>query len=102
MISQKKGKTPGRPPHLTVLETTGVQKVVEDSNFTRILGANVQANLTWNTYLETGNKAVLPTSGVGSAPGGAPPRVGVGPGMASGCQGCVPWKTLPQSVEKLR
>ena len=60
MIKQKKGKTPGQPPTLLVEKSPGVQKLVEDSLFTRILGANVQYNMAWQAHLETGTKALLP------------------------------------------
>ena len=60
MIYQKKAKTPGPPPSLIVQKVTGVDKTIEDSNYTRVLGANLQANLTWQAHLETGNKALLP------------------------------------------
>ena len=61
MIRQKKCKVPGNSPSLTAQEKTGVMKLIEDSNYTRVLGGNLQLNLTWTAHLETGNKALLPS-----------------------------------------
>ena len=60
MIQQKKGRTYGEPPHLTVETDPGVYKDIRDKTTTRILGANVQANGLWNSHLETGPKALFP------------------------------------------
>ena len=61
MIHQKKSKTPGDPPSLLVRKQSGEDKEIKDSSYTRVLGANLQSNLTWNTHLEVGNKALLPS-----------------------------------------
>ena len=60
MIHQKKSKTPGNPPTLTVIGENGEDKEVKDSQYLRILGANVQSNLGWQKHLEGGDKALLP------------------------------------------
>ena len=60
MVSQKKAKTRGEPPHLTVDTENGGRKVIRSSTQTRILGANLQENMTWQSHLETGPKAILP------------------------------------------
>ena len=60
MISQKKGKTPGIPPSIIVEKEPGVDKLIEHSKYTRILGANIEGNMLWNSHLETGVKALLP------------------------------------------
>ena len=61
MIPQKKGKPPGNPPSLLVQgRNQDEDKLVEYTSYTRILGANLQANLGWLAHLETGEKAVLP------------------------------------------
>ena len=60
MIKQKKGKTSGQAPSLLVDKEPGTQEWVEDSSYTRILGANIQYNLAWQARLETGKKAMLP------------------------------------------
>ena len=50
----------GQPPSLVVEKELGVQKVIEDSTYTRILGANEQSNIAWQAHLKTGYKALLP------------------------------------------
>ena len=60
MVAQKKGKTSGHPPSLLVDTDTGIQKLILDSTTTRILGANVQSNMLWNSHLEAGPKALFP------------------------------------------
>ena len=60
IVQQKKGKNPGNPPSLVVRGETGEDKEVSDKGCTRILGANLQANLGWYKHLETGEKAILP------------------------------------------
>ena len=62
MIKQKKGKTPGPPPSLQVIGENGEDKVIEDADYIRILGANMQANMSWIRHLETGVKALLPAA----------------------------------------
>ena len=62
MIQQKRGRTNGDPPHLTVETDPGVYKDIKDKTTTRILGANIQANGLWNSHLETGPKALFPSS----------------------------------------
>ena len=59
MISQKKGKTPGQSPSLQI-ETDQGQEEILDSHFTRILEANVQSNMLWQSHLKSGKKALLP------------------------------------------
>ena len=60
MIQQKRGKTPGLPPELTVTTMQGQQETIRDRQSVRILGLNVQKNLTWRSHLETGLKPLLP------------------------------------------
>ena len=60
MVSQKKTKTKGEPPWLTVEKEPGIYRTVKDSGVTRILGANIQANMLWTQHLETGEKALFP------------------------------------------
>ena len=60
MIAQKRAKNPGDPPSLAVKDENGQEKVIEDSKYLRILGANVQSNLGWNQYLEGEEKALFP------------------------------------------
>ena len=60
MIKQKKGRTPGPPPSLRVEKEPGVEQIIEDSSYTRILGENIQGNMLWQSHLETGEKALFP------------------------------------------
>ena len=62
MISQKRGRTPGDPPHLIVKDpkNPGQHMKVADSKNFRLLGSNLQPNIGWKMHLETGTKAVLP------------------------------------------
>ena len=60
MISQKKGKMMGQPPTLVVETGQGTRKEIVDTGHLRILGANLMANMTWASHLETGSKALLP------------------------------------------
>ena len=50
----------GEPPHLRVEVKPGETKIISDSQEVRILGANLQQNLSWQAHLEKGKKAVLP------------------------------------------
>ena len=60
MIKQKKCRMAGRPPTLTVRTEDNQIKEIEDAEVCRILGLNLQKNITWKSHLETGNKALLP------------------------------------------
>ena len=60
MVKQKKCKTPGSPPSLNVRTSTTTYKEIKDKGHCKILGAQLQANLTWNIHLEKGDKALFP------------------------------------------
>ena len=62
MVQQKRTKLKGTPPTLEVEipEIPGTFKTIKDANSTRILGANLQANLHWMSHMETGKKSLLP------------------------------------------
>ena len=62
MIKQKQGRTQGDPPHLIVenKEKPGELIKISDSKCFRILGSNLQSNITWKMHLESGKKAILP------------------------------------------
>ena len=60
MLPQKKGKMTGIPPQLKVTTDTGEEKTIVDTGMCRILGSNIQGNMTWLGHLETGDKALLP------------------------------------------
>ena len=60
MLPQKRGRTPGLPPQLVVEEEPGVWKEIVDTGQMRILGVNIQANMSWTEHLDFGKKALLP------------------------------------------
>ena len=60
MISQKRSKTQGYPPELEVENENKEMKTVVDTPSMRILGANIQGNILWQSHMETGSKALLP------------------------------------------
>ena len=60
MIKQKRGRTGGQPPSLIVKNEKGENELIKDKNSIRILGANLQNNLLWNSHVETGPKALFP------------------------------------------
>ena len=53
-------RDPGTPPRLKVQDEKGKDKWIVDSSHLRVLGGNLQANLTWESHLESGLKALLP------------------------------------------
>ena len=61
MIKQKRGRTPGSPPKLNVRINVNERKEIEDMEVCRILGMNLQKNITWRAHLESGPKALLPS-----------------------------------------
>ena len=63
MSHQKRAKLKGIPPELMVREDVNVRnqdKHILDRPVCRILGANMKNNLSWESHLSTGSKAVLP------------------------------------------
>ena len=60
MICQKRAKITGQPPIMQVLDKTGKETTLKALEHTRILGMNIQRNLTWGAHLETGERALLP------------------------------------------
>lgn len=60
MVKQKRTRTPGEPLVLMTSLPNGENKVIEVSRFNRLLGGNLQYNLTWRGHLELGKKALLP------------------------------------------
>ena len=62
MIRQKRGRLPADPPpELQVLNNRNEIETVRNSDHCRILGLNLQHNLTWNSHLEDGVKSLLPS-----------------------------------------
>ena len=60
MIKQKRGRLPGNPPELEVVNNNMETETLKVKGHCRILGLNVQNNLTWNSHLESGTKSLLP------------------------------------------
>ena len=63
MTRQKRAKTPGIPPELTVREIVDgklTNEHITDKVWSRILGGNLKNDLTWDAHLETGKKPILP------------------------------------------
>ena len=60
MTRQKRVRMSGSPPQLTVLKPDGVLKIITASESIRLLGANIQRDLSWKSHLEEGEKAILP------------------------------------------
>ena len=61
MIKQKRGRTQGNPPELTILNKDDIPETIKDSKECRILGMNIKNDLTWTSHLETGCKSLLPS-----------------------------------------
>ena len=61
MTSQKRTRTAGQPPTISVTDKNGQNKIITVEKTTRLLGGNISRNLTWSDHLTTGEKAILPT-----------------------------------------
>ena len=61
MIKQKKSRLPGITPSLQVTNARMEPEIINTTGNCRILGLNVQANLTWTSHLESGPKPLLPS-----------------------------------------
>ena len=68
MTYQKRAKISGIPPDLTVQEhikdRDGAERLIDkhvtDATWIRMLGLNMQNNMTWDAHLSAGSKALLP------------------------------------------
>ena len=64
MSCQKRAKSQGIPPELTVTvleKGVMVDKLIVDSPISRTLGINLENNLGWTGHLQTGKKTLLPS-----------------------------------------
>ena len=64
MARQKRVRLGGIPPELTVREWISdhqEDKLIGDKRYSRILGGNLENDLTWNAHLNTGEKAIIPS-----------------------------------------
>ena len=50
-----------KPPQMTVMTGHNTYKDITDKGTCKILGATLQADLNWNTHLETGKLALFPS-----------------------------------------
>ena len=60
MYRQKRCKTKGRPPTLSVLNEDKEQEELKTVTSSRLLGVNLGQDLTWGAHLNTGEKPLLP------------------------------------------
>ena len=61
MIKQKKGRTQGNPPMITVRTGPNTVKEITDKGTCKILGAKIQANINWTEHLEKSKGALFPS-----------------------------------------
>ena len=60
MIKQKRTRIQGNPPSVTTLDQDRQVKIIKADKSLRILGCNLQDNLSWQAHLSTGEKPLLP------------------------------------------
>ena len=60
MIRQKRTRILGVPPQLSITNREGILKVIEAKVSYRLLGTNLNSDMTWKHHLETGDKPILP------------------------------------------
>ena len=60
MSHQKQPRITGDPPQLSVRKPGGTIKLITPDKQVRLLGGNIQENLSWQAHLETGEKPLLP------------------------------------------
>ena len=60
MSRQKRVRTVGTPPSLTVPDKQGNPKILTSQMYTRLLGINIGRDLSWSDHLENGEKSILP------------------------------------------
>ena len=63
MTHQKRSKSRGIPPELTVTKLVKGRLVdthILDSPYSRFLGMNLKNNMSWDAHLNTGKRAILP------------------------------------------
>ena len=61
MVRQKRVRLPGFPPQLAVQNNDGTLKVITAKESCRLLGANLDRDVTWLHHLETGEKPLYTT-----------------------------------------
>ena len=60
MVQQKRARLPGVPPQLVVETPDGNLKHIAASDSCRLLGANLDKDMSWHVNMDTGQKALIP------------------------------------------
>ena len=60
MVKQKRSRTMGEKPSLSIQKESGEQVTIHPKKHIRLLGMNLEENLAWNSHLLHGEKPVLP------------------------------------------
>ena len=60
MVKQKRTKISGFQPTLSTINEDGEEKLICPEKQIRLLGINLEQNLSWNAHILTGKKAILP------------------------------------------
>ena len=60
MVKQKRTCTKGSPPSILTTDADGQDKTIKAGRHLRILGGNLQNNLSWQAHVTSGEKALLP------------------------------------------
>ena len=61
MVKQKRNKLKGETPKLETVNDKGEVKIIKPEKSIRLLGVNLEQNLTWNSHLESAEKSLLPS-----------------------------------------
>ena len=61
MVRQKRAHQTSAPPQMTVTNPDGSIKHISASSSIRLLGANLNSDMTWTHHIDRGEKALLPT-----------------------------------------
>ena len=61
MVRQRRCKNTENPPQLTIEKIGQEDKIIKCQTSTRLLGLNLQNDMSWRAHLESGEKALLPT-----------------------------------------
>ena len=60
MVRQKRTRIADNPPQLTVIKPDGQLKVISTKDSCRLLGSNLNADISWKHHLFLGEKAIIP------------------------------------------
>ena len=62
MVKQKRMKITGFQHTLSTMNEEGKEKLICPDKQIRLLGINLEQNLSWNAHILTGRKAILPAT----------------------------------------